>query len=249
LRPNAEDPGVTDSPKALTARQLAALTFRLPRRERGSWYGFAIDVLWPLVVLFIPMRMTGQQHVPRTGGVLLACNHISFADPVSTAVFALASGRVPRFMAKASLWRFPVIGWIMKSGRHIAAERGTARAATALSGTLRSVEQGECVAVYPEGTFTADPDGWPMVGKTGVARAALASRVPVVPLAQWGTQRLLPRGSYLPRLLPRKRVDVVAGPEVDLSDLYELEPTREVLDKATARIMAAITDLLVEIRA
>jgi 1-acyl-sn-glycerol-3-phosphate acyltransferase len=233
---------------ALTMRELAALTVRLPRRGRGFWFGLAIDVLWPVVVLFIPTRPAGQRHVPPTGGVLLACNHISFADPVSTTVFALVSGRVPRFMAKASLWRLPLVGWIMKSGRHIPVDRGTERAGLALSGAQRSVEQGECVAVYPEGTFTRDPDGWPMPGKSGVARAALASRVPVVPVAQWGTQRLLPRGSFLPRLLPRKRVDVVAGPEVDLSDLYGLEPTREVLDKATARIMAAITDLLVEIR-
>ncbi|WP_106191610.1 lysophospholipid acyltransferase family protein [Umezawaea tangerina] len=227
---------------------MAALTRLMPRRGRGFWFGLTIDVLWSVVVLFVPMRMTGREHVPKTGGVLLAFNHISFADPVSSTVFALVSGRVPRYLAKASLWRLPLVGSIMRSGRHVPVDRGTARAGLALTGAQGAVERGECVAVYPEGTFTSDPEGWPMTGKSGVARAALASRVPVVPIAQWGTQRLLPRGSFLPRPLPRKRVDVAAGPAVDLSDLYDLEPTKEVLDKATARIMAAITDLLAGIR-
>ncbi|WNV92076.1 lysophospholipid acyltransferase family protein [Umezawaea sp. Da 62-37] len=227
---------------------MAALTRFMPRRGRGFWFGMAIDVLWSIVVLFIPMRMTGHEHVPKTGGVLLAFNHISFADPVSSTVFALVSGRVPRYLAKASLWRLPLVGSVMRSGRHVPVDRGTSRAGLALTGAQGAVERGECVAVYPEGTFTSDPDGWPMAGRSGVARAALASRAPVVPIAQWGTQRLLPRGSFLPRPLPRKRVDVVAGPAVDLSDLYDLEPTKEVLDKATARIMAAITDLLAGIR-
>ena len=240
---------MNESSKALTVREMASLTRRLPRRERGFWFGLAIDVLWPIVVLFIPMRMTGHEHVPKTGGVLLAFNHISFADPVSSTVFALVSGRVPRYLAKASLWRLPLVGSIMRSGRHVPVDRGTNRAGEALSGAQGAVADGECVAVYPEGTFTNDPDGWPMAGKSGVARAALISRKPVIPVAQWGTQRLLPRGSFLPRPLPRKRVDVAAGPEVDLSDLYDLPLSKEVLDKATARIMAAITDLLAGIRA
>jgi 1-acyl-sn-glycerol-3-phosphate acyltransferase len=228
---------------------MVALTARLPRRGRGFWFGLAIDLLWPVVVLFIRLRLSGREHLPREGGVLVAANHLSFVDPVSTTVFALAAGRVPRYLAKASLWRAPVVGWIMKSGRHIPVDRGTARAGLALSGAQTSVESGECVVVYPEGGFTKDPDGWPGAGKSGTARAALASRTPVIPLAQWGTQRILPQTKFLPRLLPRKRVDMLAGPEVDLSDLYGLELTKEVLDKATARIMAAITDLLAEIRA
>jgi len=236
---------VTD---ALKFREMVVLTARLPRRGRGFWFGLAIDLLWPVVVVFIRLRMSGREHVPREGGVLVAVNHLSFADPVSTTVFALAAGRVPRYLAKASLWRAPVVGWIMSSGRHIPVDRGTARAGLALGGAQASVEAGECVVVYPEGGFTKDPDGWPTTGKSGTARAALAGRVPVIPLAQWGTQRILPTGKLLPRLLPRKRVDLLAGPAVDLSDLYDLELTKEVLDKATARIMAAITDLLAEIR-
>jgi 1-acyl-sn-glycerol-3-phosphate acyltransferase len=230
----------------VTFYRMAAMTARLPRRGRGFWYSVAIDVLWPLVVLFVRMRMAGRTNIPRQGPVLLASNHLSFADPVTLTAFALASGRVPRYLAKASLWRVPVLGWVMSSGRHIPVDRGTARAGLALDAARTSLEAGECVIVYPEGTFTSDPDGWPMRGKNGVARVALATRTPVVPVAQWGTRELLPPGRFLPR--PWRRVSVSAGAEVDLSDLYGLEPTKAVLDEATERIMAAVTALLTGIR-
>ncbi|CCH33351.1 lysophospholipid acyltransferase family protein [Saccharothrix espanaensis] len=225
---------------------MVALTARLPRRGRGFWYSVAIDLLWPLVVVFVRMRMAGGANVPREGKVLLASNHVSFADPVTLTAFTLASGRVPRYLAKASLWKVPVLGWVMSGGKHIPVDRGTVRAGQAVDAMRDALDDGQCVIVYPEGTFTNDPDGWPMRGKNGVARMALESRTPVVPVAQWGTQRLLPPGRFVPR--PFTKVHVVAGAPVDLSDLYGLEPTKQVLDEATRRIMAAITTLLVGVR-
>ncbi|MBW4721268.1 1-acyl-sn-glycerol-3-phosphate acyltransferase [Saccharothrix sp. SC076] len=225
---------------------MVVLTGRLPRRGRGFWYSVAIDVLWPLVVLFVRLRMSGEANIPKRGKVLLASNHLSFADPVTLTAFTLAAGRVPRYFAKASLWRAPVVGWVMASGRHIPVDRGSVRAGRSLDAARTSLDDGECVIVYPEGTFSNDPDGWPMRGKNGVARLALATRTPVVPVAQWGTRRLLPPGRFVPR--PWTKVHVVAGAPVDLSDLYGLEPTKPVLDEATARIMAAVTTLLVGVR-
>ncbi|MEU4804430.1 lysophospholipid acyltransferase family protein [Actinosynnema sp. NPDC023587] len=225
---------------------MVSLTARLPRRGRGFWYSVAIDLLWPFVVVFVRMRMAGGANVPREGKVLLASNHLSFADPVTLTAFTLASGRVPRYLAKASLWKVPVLGWVMSGGRHIPVDRGTARAGRALDAARTSLDDDQCVIVYPEGTFTSDPDGWPMRGKNGVARLALETRTPVVPVAQWGTQRLLPPDGFVPR--PWTKVHVVAGAPVDLSDLYGLETTKQVLDEATGRIMAAITTLLVGVR-
>ncbi|SDP92962.1 lysophospholipid acyltransferase family protein [Lentzea jiangxiensis] len=232
----------------MTPLQLAAWTWKIPRRGRGFWFSLAIDVLWPVVVLFVRLRVRGRHHVPGNGGVVLAFNHLSNADAVAAVVFALLSNRVPRVLAKASLWRLPLFGRVMRSGGHIPVERGTVKASEALKPAVEALRAGRCVMAFPEGTFTNDPDGWPMKGKSGVARMALEARVPVVPVAEWGTQDLLPRGSVLPRLLPRKRIEVVAGAPVDLSDLYDRELTAEVLDEATSRVMDAITTMLSGIR-
>jgi 1-acyl-sn-glycerol-3-phosphate acyltransferase len=110
------------------------------------------------------------------------------------------------------------------------------------------VQDGECVVVYPEGTITREPDLWPMTGRTGAARIALASGAPVIPIAQWGPNHILAPYAKRPRLLPRKTIHVTAGPPVDLDDLRSQPLTPEVLRAATDRIMDEVTRLLEEIR-
>ena len=111
-----------------------------------------------------------------------------------------------------------------------------------------SLRAGGCLIVYPEGTASRDPDLWPMVGKTGVARLALTTGAPVIPVAHWGAQVILPYGSKKPHLVPRHLVRMLAGPPVDLS-AYRGQPLgREVLRAATAAVMADITGLLAQLR-
>ncbi|QUQ72074.1 lysophospholipid acyltransferase family protein [Kutzneria sp. CA-103260] len=222
------------------------LTFRTPRRGRGFWYGLAIDVLWPFVMVFTRSSWQGGEHIPATGPVLIASNHVSFADPVTVTAYVLGHGRIPRYLAKAGLWRIPVVRSVLAGGRHIPVHRGSARATDAYRDAVKAIENGECVLVFPEGTFTADPDGWPSVrqAKSGIARLALATGAPVVPIGHWGTQFVLPQKARFPRLLPRQRVVIRAGAPVDLSDLVGLEQTRDVVEEATRRIMAGITEQL-----
>jgi 1-acyl-sn-glycerol-3-phosphate acyltransferase len=104
------------------------------------------------------------------------------------------------------------------------------------------------VAIFPEGTITRDPDLWPMEGKTGLARIALATRAPVVPIAQWGAHEILPRYGRMLRPWPRKRVQTVAGPPVDLADLYDRPMDAATLREATGRVMDAITALQAGLR-
>ncbi len=232
----------------LTRRQMIAYGRRFARAGRGAWYSFAIEVVWQFLVQTTRFRVRGSGNIPKTGGVLVASNHLSFADPTTLTAFCLAAGRVPRYLAKASLWNLPVVRSVMRSGRHIPVYRGAATASEAFRDAVASVKAGECVAIFPEATFSKDPDGWPMRGKTGVARIALETGAPVIPVANWGTHRLLPATAWFPRGLPRKTVELVAGPPVDLSDLAGRELTRAVLEEATARIMAAVTDLLATLR-
>ncbi|MBB4689418.1 1-acyl-sn-glycerol-3-phosphate acyltransferase [Amycolatopsis jiangsuensis] len=221
---------------------------RFARRGRGAWYHVAIEVVWQLLTLLSRFRVCGARHIPESGGVLVVSNHLSFADPATLTAFCLGAGRVPRYLAKASLWRVPLIGSVMRSGRHIPVYRGAPTASGAYRDAVAAVREGECVAVFPESTFSDDPAQWPMKGKTGAARIALETGVPVVPVANWGTHELLPAGAWFPRGIPRRTVRLLAGPPVDLSDLAGREPTRDELTEATARIMTAVTALLGEIR-
>jgi hypothetical protein len=104
------------------------------------------------------------------------------------------------------------------------------------------------VIVYPEGTASRDPDLWPMVGKTGAARLALTTGAPVIPIAHWGAQEILPYGTKKPHLFPRKTVRMAAGPPVDLSAYQGQRLGASTLRAATADIMADITALLAKIR-
>src|SRR6202789_4608396 len=102
--------------------------------------------------------------------------------------------------------------------------------------------------VRKEGTANRDPELWPMVAKTGVARLALTTGAPVIPIAHWGAQDILPYGSKRPRLFPRRTVRMAAGPRVDLSRYAGPRLGASTLRAATADIMADITALLAGLR-
>jgi 1-acyl-sn-glycerol-3-phosphate acyltransferase len=200
------------------------------------------------LVLFTKRRWKGGENIPAQGGCILAVNHISHLDPFTCAHFVYSWGRIVRFLAKAELFELPVLGRIVRNAKQIPVYRLTTDASLSFTAAVQAVEQGQCVVVYPEGTITRQPDLWPMTGKTGAARIALASGVPVIPIAQWGAHRILAPYSTRPRLLPRKTIEMTAGRPVELDDLRGQPLTPEVLGAATNRIMDDITRLLEEIR-
>jgi 1-acyl-sn-glycerol-3-phosphate acyltransferase len=222
-----------------------------PRRlqQRPGWaFAFCIAVAEPPLLLFTRRRWLGGEHIPERGGCVLAVNHISHLDPFTCAHFVYGYGRIVRFLAKAEVFDIPFLGRVVRDAGQIPVYRQTKNAATSFSAAVAAVRAGECVVVYPEGTITRQPDLWPMTGKTGAARIALSSGVPVIPVAQWGAHRILAPYTIRPRLLPRKTVEMTAGPPVDLDDLRAVPLTPEVLREATNRIMDDITRLLEGIR-
>ncbi|MFD4752403.1 lysophospholipid acyltransferase family protein [Streptomyces sp. NPDC058426] len=222
----------------------------MSRRKIGFWYRFAAAVLKPLLLVFFKREWRGAEHMPEDGGFITVVNHNSYIDPLSYAHYQYNTGRLPRFLAKDGLFRHGVVGAMMRGTQQIPVYRETTDAMDAFRGAVRAIEKGECVAFYPEGTLTRDPEQWPMSGKTGAARVALATRCPVIPVAQWGANLAMPpyaREKKL-RLLPRKTLQVLAGPPVDLSPYYGKEPTPELLREVTEVLMRAVTDLLEELR-
>lgn len=222
-----------------------------PRRlqQRRGWaFGFCVLVLEPPLLVLTRRRWHGGEHIPARGGCVLAVNHISHVDPVTCAHFVYAWGRIVRFLTKAEIFDVPFVGRVVRSAQQIPVYRLTTDAAQSFAAAVEAVRQGECVVVYPEGTITREPDLWPMTGKTGAARIALAAGVPVIPVAQWGAHEILPPYTTRPHLLPRKTISMTAGPPVRLDDLAGRSLTPEVLREATTRIMDDVTGLLEQIR-
>ncbi|MFD3438203.1 lysophospholipid acyltransferase family protein [Streptomyces sp. NPDC058685] len=222
----------------------------MSRRRIGFWYRLAAVIAKPPLLVLFKRDWQGMEHIPAAGGFITAVNHNSYLDMFSYGHFQYNSGRVPRFLAKAALFKAPGVGILLKGTGQIPVYRESSNAFGAFRAAVEAIEAGECVAFYPEGTLTRDPGQWPMTAKTGVARAAMMTHAPVIPVAQWGANLAMPpyaKGNRL-RLFPRKTLQVKAGPPVDLDRFYHQEPTPEVLKEATEVIMAAITELLEELR-
>jgi 1-acyl-sn-glycerol-3-phosphate acyltransferase len=236
---------MADSPAAGRLRPLAKVN-----HEPGERALFrTVAVLNAIMVPFTKRYWRGQEKIPQTGGLIFAVNHISNADPLAIGQFIAYSGRWPRFLAKTSLFRLPIIGRVLRACGQIPVERASRAAGDALKAAIRAVEEGRAVTIYPEGTITRDPQLWPMTGKTGVARIALETGCPVIPIGQWGAQEIMyGREIGFPKLLPRTTLLVEAGDPVDLDDLRDQPVTAAVLTEATDRIMDAITALVADIR-
>jgi 1-acyl-sn-glycerol-3-phosphate acyltransferase len=218
------------------------------RRRIGPWYRLAVIVLRPLMMALTRRNWQGAENLPAGVGFVVVVNHISHVDPFTFGHFMYDNGYLPRFLTKEGVFHTPFIGRVVAGAQQIPVYRESADATTSYSAAVDAVRRGECVVVYPEGTLTRDPDLWPMRGKTGAARIALATGCPVIPVAQWGAQQILPPYHHWPRLLPRTESKVRAGRPVDLRRFAGVEVTAEVLKEATDQVMAELTGLVAELR-
>lgn len=220
----------------------------MPSDPKRPWYRVAEVVLIPLLRATMRHRWRGAENLPLSGGVIVVANHISKIDPVTFGYFVHRTGRVPRYLAKRELFEHKWLGRVMVGAEMIPVQRGADGAASSVQSAVDAVRAGSCIVVYPEATITRDPNLWPMVGKTGAARIALETGAPVIPVAQWGAQRVLPPYAKRPVLRGRQTMYARAGRPVDLDDLRGREPDADVLAAATTRIMNAITAELEIIR-
>ncbi len=215
----------------------------------GERIAFAIagGVVRPTMNALLGKRWLGTERLPE-GGFIACPNHCTEIDPLVVGHMLYNMGRPPHFLAKAGLFKPPVVGQIMRGTKQIPVDRSGAGGGQSLDVAREVLDEGGAILIYPEGTLTRDPDLWPMKGHTGAARLALKTGAPVVPIAHWGAQALFPR--YAKRLYtwPRKRVRVLVGDPVDLSEFKDRPLDKSTLVAATEKIMAAITELLAELR-
>lgn len=217
-----------------------------PEKVRPSFFWVLAVLILPLWACSVRYRYHGRA-LPLTDAFVLSPNHYSEVDPVVMGVAAWKLGRAPRFMAKASLFKVPVLKWLLTASGQIPVERAGSKSHAAFRAAERLVEKQRMVIVYPEGSLTRDPDLWPMRGKTGAVRLALEHNIPVIPVAHWGTQALMPRYGKKLSLFPRKTIHINVGEPLDLSEFAGRTDSAS-LNAATDRLMAEIARLLGELR-
>jgi 1-acyl-sn-glycerol-3-phosphate acyltransferase len=217
--------------------------------EKTPIFRFLAFLLLPFMYVVARYRIHDGDKIPASGAFVLTPNHYSEIDPAVIGVVMWKLGRMPRYLAKAGLFKYPVLGWLLRASGQVPVERaGTARGADPLVAARRILDDGLAVVIYPEGSLTRDPDLWPMRGKAGAVRMALETGIPLIPAAHWGTQLVLPRYGKRISLFPRKTIHIKIGDPVDLSAFRGKPLDAATTTAATAAVMDAITKLLEDLR-
>jgi 1-acyl-sn-glycerol-3-phosphate acyltransferase len=216
-------------------------------KRAEPWMRLAETVVLPPIGLWFRWRFEGLANIPAEGPALIAGNHISYFDPLAHGYFIEKAGRRPRFLAKTELYRNAFLRRVLTGARQIPVRRGSGARAP-VDAALAALREGEVVVVYPESTVTRNEDHSPMQGKTGVARLTLASGVPIIPLAVWGSQKVWQRSGKKSLHFGRP-IWVKAGPPIDFS-VHEEDPEHpEVLRKVTDHVMGEVSLLVDDLRA
>ena len=208
-------------------------------------YTFLKSFLTPILMLLFRPKVTGLRHVPNLGPVIIASNHLSFSDSI---FMPLVVPRKVTFMAKSEYFTSPGIKGVIKRiffqalGQVPVDRTGGRRSEAAIRTGLKLLEEGQCIGIYPEGTRS--PDGRLYKGRTGIARMAIDSGAPIVPVAMFNTAEIQPTGQVVPKV---RRVEMVFGEPMyfngDSSDFAHL---RKVTDEIMQGIQKISGQVFVE---
>lgn len=201
------------------------------------FWGIKLVLVAPLLRLLLRPRVTGTEHIPRRGPVILAGNHLSFIDPVALA--ALARRRV-HFLAASNYFTQRgvgrIVGWFLSgTGMKPIDRSGGSASEASLRAGLEVLSKGAVLGIYPEGSRTRD--GRLHRGRTGVARLAVLSGAPVVPVAMVGTDHVIPvdSRSVIPRI---RRIEMRVGAPLtmDPAQLTDGAALRAFTDRLMAEL-------------
>ena len=194
-------------------------------------------VLTPILYLVYRIRIEGKEHLPKRGAVILASNHRSFLDSI---FIPLIVRRRVTFVAKAEYFDDPKTAWFFRAVGQIPIRReGGSASEGALAAATEVLEHGGVFGIYPEGTRTRD--GYLHKGKTGVARLALSTGAPIVPVGLVGTDECQPTDAKLPRLF--RKLTIRFGPPLATEHYMNRGDDRLVLRQITDELMFEIGEL------
>jgi len=197
----------------------------------GAALGMLRTMKWTVTVI-------GGENIPPDGPAIVASNHIGYLDFVFSGYAAREQGRRVRFLAKKEIFDKKGVGWLMRQMGHVPVDRAGA-ARDSLVAAETELARGEIIGMFPEATIS--PSFVPRRGKTGTVRLAQDTGAPLIPVAIWGTQRILTK--WRPKNFKR-RIPVV----VNVGKAIVAHPDEDP-QEATDRLMGAITDLLGEAQA
>lgn len=200
------------------------------------FYRVSVALLKVFYVATGGIKLIGLDNIPKSGGVILAANHISLADPPAVGIY---SPRQVHYMAKEQLFKFPLGIWMRGVGS-FPVRRGTGDR-RALKRAIEMLGQGRVICIFPEGTRS--PDGKLQSPELGIGLVALKSRCPIVPAAIRDSDKVLPPHS---KRVHRHRITVTYGPPFDFPDLYESPNSRAAIEEVGRRVMEAIRGLQTE---
>lgn len=217
----------------------------MERQKREPVYSITKNVLVFFMKIFFRWRFLGLEKIPQRGPAIIAANHISYFDPLCHGHMVVKAKRKVRFFAKSELWKNPVLRYVLGHAGQIPVERGSGETGP-IEKAEEALQRGEVVIIYPEATITTSDDLTPMQGKTGVARVALATGAPVVPIAVWGSQWVKPKGRKAVqkwrRLIMLNAGDLMTFP-AEIGHQDDPAVRREVTDRIVSELDRLVREL------
>jgi 1-acyl-sn-glycerol-3-phosphate acyltransferase len=219
--------------------------FKMPKVNKANRpfvMSLVAAILGTLLHLLFRVQVIGKEKLPKTGAYILVFNHVTHLDPLAVAYatfFGLKRG--PHFLAKGALFKVPVLGAILTAAGQVPVYRNGRRNVEPMDAAYKFLDAGHVITIFPEGTLTREPNGWPMRGKTGSVRMAIQAGVPIFAVGQWGSEVVLPTYTKNLRPKPWHKVRVQIGEEIDLKKFQGRQLSTDELKEATSIVMKAIT--------
>ncbi|NBR65258.1 MAG: 1-acyl-sn-glycerol-3-phosphate acyltransferase [Actinobacteria bacterium] len=234
------------------ARKTAA-QIKMPELKPGKEITWQIRtlawILWPWVRLLYRVKVTGKENLPKSGGYVLTANHVTTVDALAVAFMMFFKlGRAPHFLAKEGLFRTPIVGPVLLACGQIPVFRSGRGNSDPMESAYKVLRAGHVIGIFPEGTLTREPNQWPMRARTGAIRLALETGVPLVPMAQWGTEVVM--DTYSSKIFPKPwhTVHMVIGKPIEMSAYVGKKVSVEEMVELSDQVMVEITKLVEQLR-
>ena len=217
---------------------------KIHKKEPNFATRIVANLLGGFVRVLFRTKVEGLENLPKTGGYVLAANHVTYLDALAVAYMVyFQARRTPHFLAKGNLFKAKIVGDILIACEQVPVYRGGHSNREPMDAAHAVLEAGRVITIFPEGTLTREPNGWPMRGKIGALKLALDCNVPFIPMAQWGSEQVLATYSKKLRPKPWHPVRMIIGKPLNLDKYRGRKLTNSEFTEVTELAMREIIKL------